>query len=84
MYKCPSCKKTTQAGEGQNKFVTEFRNKRYTNEIQVGKYKKIKESEGREIVKEVGVCSACYLNLTQLQASIKEVLSTKQIFKNSR
>lgn len=84
MYKCPSCKRTTAAGESQNKVVTEYRVKKYANEIQVGKFKKVKESEGWEVVKEVGVCSDCYAKVSHLETSLKEKFAVKQISKFSR
>lgn len=64
MFRCESerCGRVTAPHQPVNRIVTEWREKMYENKIRRGKRKgEIKETFGREIVREIKVCPECYV-----------------------
>lgn len=59
MFRCANCKNITPPGTPQEKMVTETREKTYTHQTGRG----TKQTQGLEIVKEVGVCPPCFLTM---------------------
>uniref|UniRef100_A0A6M3LLX8 Uncharacterized protein n=1 Tax=viral metagenome TaxID=1070528 RepID=A0A6M3LLX8_9ZZZZ len=57
MFRCELCKKVIGPGIPSYKKVIETREKIY--QIKDKETKKVKETKGTEIVKEISVCSSC-------------------------
>ena len=65
MFVCDICHKSTKANEDCHKLVVETRPKIYKHKEMVGRFphqtERIHETKGHEIVRELKLCTTCYM-----------------------
>ena len=60
MIRCQLCNKVSNPREKTHEIILEKRSMNYENEIQAGRFKKIRNSRGWETAKSIRVCDECY------------------------